>query len=163
MSDSLVILGSVELGGKNTGTGTGTENTQIEYKKQSVDNGYAAHGDSTHLAYHNIIQKGNKIGNAVLDNDGNGHMQTAAVKSPVANISLEHKIPRNFWDLLTSILILAGKCNFIFVTKRKHKKFLICQMLTKVSKCNKIRADTDPQITENTKMISIFTGLKWGL
>ena len=36
MADAPVILGTEKLGCKNAGTGTGTENTQIEYKKATL-------------------------------------------------------------------------------------------------------------------------------
>lgn len=92
MPDAFGIFPAMELGCKNSGTGAGTENAQVEYKNQLVHNGNAAHGQGPHLAHHNIVQQGYKICNAVLDDDRHGNLEHALVKGPIANISFQHKI-----------------------------------------------------------------------
>ena len=84
-------MGAVELGGEDTRAGTGAENAKVEDKQQAVDDGNTAHGNGTHLAHHDVVQQGNKIGDAVLNDDGNGHRKTAAVKRPVADVTFEHR------------------------------------------------------------------------
>ena len=56
----------------------------IEDKQQIVDDGNAAHGNGAHLAHHDVIQHGDKIGDAVLNDNGQHHRQHPAVKGFVA-------------------------------------------------------------------------------
>ena len=84
VAHTLVILAAEELGGKNTRAGDGTENAQVKYEQQLVYNGHAAHLHGADLAHHDIIQQGNKIGDAVLDDNGQHHRQHPAVKGSVA-------------------------------------------------------------------------------
>ena len=87
----LMILRAKELRSEDTGTGHGTENTQIEDKHQLIDDGNATHLQRANLANHNVIQEGNKIGDAVLNDDGKCYRQNPAVEGFVADISLYHR------------------------------------------------------------------------
>ena len=87
MTNTLVVLGAVKLGGEDAGTGAGTEDAEVEYEQQPVDNGNTAHGHGAHLAYHDVIQQGHKIGDAVLNDNGNGDSQNMPVKRPVADVT----------------------------------------------------------------------------
>ena len=87
VADTLIIPAAVELGSEDTRPGGGTENTEIEHKNDLIDDGNTAHGQGTHLAHHNVIQQGYKIGNAVLDDDGNGDLKYPPVKGPVTYVS----------------------------------------------------------------------------
>ena len=93
MADALLVVGATELGGENTGTGAGTKHAQIEHKQQLVDDGDTAHGNGTHLAHHDVVQQGNKIGNTVLDDNGDGYPKDAAVERPVTDVTLKHRKP----------------------------------------------------------------------
>ena len=120
MADSVVVPGTVELGGKNTGTGAGTEYAQIKNKQQSVDNGNTAHGDGTHLADHNIIQKGNEICNTILDHDRHGDPQASAVECPVANISLEHKNTSVQMEIFYKYTDIRLQMQIIFLLRKEN-------------------------------------------
>ena len=85
MLDTGLIVRTVELGGKDTGTGSGTEDTQVEHKDQAVYDGNAAHGDGAHLAHHDIIQQRYKVRNQVLQNNGQGRDHGSAIKGFVAD------------------------------------------------------------------------------
>ena len=95
VADSLMVLRTVELGGENTRAGTGAKDAEIENKDDSVDDRYTAHGNGAHLADHNVVQKIDKIGDAVLNDDGDGNPQDTAVKCPVTDISLQHDKPQD--------------------------------------------------------------------
>ena len=88
--DALVILRAVKLGSKNTGTGTGAENAQIENKGELIDDGNAAHGQRADPAHHDVIQQGDKVGDAVLNNNGQDNRDYPPVKCPVPNVLAEH-------------------------------------------------------------------------
>ena len=91
--DTLVIFGAVELSGENACTGTGTEDTKVKYKDQTVDDGDTTHGQCAHLAHHDVVQHGNKIGDAVLYDNGDGNPKNPAVKCFVADITIMHDKP----------------------------------------------------------------------
>ena len=91
VADALVILGAVELGGEDTRAGACAENTQVEHEQQAVDDGNAAHRNGADLADHNVVQQGYKVGNAVLDDNGDGHPKDTAVKRPVSDVTMIHK------------------------------------------------------------------------
>ena len=55
VADALMIPSAVELGGKDSGTGAGTEDAQVEHEQQTVDDGYTAHGQGAHLTDHHIV------------------------------------------------------------------------------------------------------------
>ena len=95
MADALLIPAAVELGGENTRTGSGAEDAHIEDEEQVVDDGDAAHGNGTNLAHHDVIQQRDKIADAVLDQNRNGHRQHMPVKIPVADKTFKHRKPRN--------------------------------------------------------------------
>ena len=84
VAHTLVILAAEELGGKYTRTGDSAENAQVKYEQQLVYNSHAAHLHGADLAHHDVIQQGNKIGDAVLDDNGQHHRQHPAVKGSVA-------------------------------------------------------------------------------
>ena len=86
-----MVPGTVELGGEDTGAGRSTENAQVEHEHELVDDGNTAHLHGADGADHDVIQQGNKIGNTVLDDDGDGYPQNPAVKGPVADVFLEHR------------------------------------------------------------------------
>ena len=73
MADTFVIAGAVELGGEDTRTGAGTEDTKVEYEDQTVDNGNTAHRHGADLTHHDIVQHRNEVGNTHLNNNGNRH------------------------------------------------------------------------------------------
>ena len=62
VADTFRIRGAVELGGEDTGAGGGAEYAEIEYEEQAVHHGNAAHGEGSHLAHHDVVQKGHKVG-----------------------------------------------------------------------------------------------------
>ena len=72
VADTLMVMGAKELGGKNARTGAGTEDAQIVDEQQTVDDGNAAHLQASHLSDHDVVQHGDKVGNAVLNDDRNG-------------------------------------------------------------------------------------------
>jgi lipopolysaccharide export system protein LptA len=86
MAHTFVVLGAAELGGEDARSGAGTENAQVEYENQTVDDGDTAHGYGAHLAYHNIVQQIDKIGDTVLNHDGNGNPEDPFVKGPVTDV-----------------------------------------------------------------------------
>ena len=90
MPDAHVVTGAVKLGGEDSRAGAGAEDAQVEDKQQPVDDGHAAHGNGAHLAHHDIVQQGDKIGNAVLDDNGDGDPKDTAVKRLVADVSIQH-------------------------------------------------------------------------
>ena len=89
MADALVVPGALELGGENSSPGGGAEDAQVENKHQLVDDGNAAHRQGAHLAHHDVIQQGYKIGDAVLDDDGHHNGHHPPVKGPVADVTLQ--------------------------------------------------------------------------
>ena len=68
--------------------------SDVENENHTVDDGYAAHGDGSHLAHHDIVQQIDKIGDAVLDDDGNGDGQDVAVISQTIDSTITHNLPR---------------------------------------------------------------------
>ena len=88
VAHTLMILRAEELGGKDTRAGGGAEYAQVKDEQKLVHNGNAVHLHRSHLAHHDVVQQGNKIGDAVLNDDGQGHRQNPAVKVPVTDISL---------------------------------------------------------------------------
>ena len=82
------VLGAVKLGGEDTRAGDCTEDAQVEHQNQTVGDGDTAHGHGAHLADHDVVQHGDEIGNAVLDNNGHGDPQNMAVKRPVADVAV---------------------------------------------------------------------------
>ena len=50
--------------------------------------------EGAHLANHDVIQHGNKIGDAVLDDDGYSYPENTAVKGSVADITIFHNYPQ---------------------------------------------------------------------
>ena len=78
----------MELGGEDACTGSGTKNTQVEYEQQLIDDGHAAHGVLPNLANHDIIQQGNKVGNAVLYDNGKRNSDYMSIKRSVSYIFL---------------------------------------------------------------------------
>ena len=60
------------------------ENTQIEYKKQLIYYGNARHLLGAHLPHHYVVQKTYKIGNSVLQHNGQRHRQHHRIKLFVA-------------------------------------------------------------------------------
>ena len=90
MTHTGIVVGTMELSGKNTCTGAGSENAKVKDKNQAVDNGDTAHGNGAHLTDHDVIQQGYEIGDAVLDDHGDSHHKKAAVKSSVTYITLKH-------------------------------------------------------------------------
>ena len=88
IAHALIIAGAVELGGENARAGAGTKDTQVEHEDQTVDDGNAAHGYGADLAHHDVVEHGYEIGDAVLDDDGDGNPKTAAVERPVANVTI---------------------------------------------------------------------------
>ena len=90
-ADTLLIVTAVELRCKNASSGDRTENTQVKHKNQLIDNGNTIHGQLSHLTDHHIVQQGHKIGDCVLDNDGQRNDHCPPVKCPVAYISTKHK------------------------------------------------------------------------
>ena len=91
MADALVILGAVELGGEDTRAGACAEDAQVEDEQQAVDDGNAAHGNGADLADHDVVQQGHKVGDAVLDDNGDGHPKDPAVKRLVSDVTMMHK------------------------------------------------------------------------
>ena len=91
MADTLVILGAVELGGEDTRAGACAEDAQVEYEQQAVDDGNAAHGNGADLPDHDVVQQGHKVGDAVLDDNGDGYPKDPAVKRLVSDVTMMHK------------------------------------------------------------------------
>ena len=86
VAHTLGVGRAMELGRKNSGTGAGTENAQVEHENQAIDDGHAAHGDGAHLTDHDVVKQGYKIGDSVLDDNGNGNLENPPVEGTVANI-----------------------------------------------------------------------------
>ena len=76
----------MKLGGKNTRTGGSAENAEIKNKDDLVDNGHAAHRKRANLTNHDVVKQGYKIGDSVLDDNGNGNLENPPVEGTVANI-----------------------------------------------------------------------------
>ena len=93
MAHTLMIPGAVELGGENTGAGTGTENAQVKHKHQLIDDGNTAHRDGSHLANHDVIQHGDEVGDEVLNDDWNCNGEYAFVKRFITKILFTHRLP----------------------------------------------------------------------
>ena len=91
VADALVILGAVELGGEDTRAGACAEDAQVEYEQQAVDDGNAAHGNGADLPDHDVVQQGHKVGDAVLDDNGDGYPKDPAVKRLVSDVTMMHK------------------------------------------------------------------------
>ena len=108
IANTLLIVTSVELCRKNTRTGTGAKNAQAENKHQTVDDGNAAHLQAAHLSDHDVIQHGNEIGNAVLDNNRNCNLEKTAIKLLISHQITKHKKPRQI--IVISPDIIAKKC-----------------------------------------------------
>ena len=79
------IPASVKLCTENTRTGYCTENHQVKYKNQLIDNGNAAHLLCADISHHNIIQHTDKIGDTVLNHNGHCHCQYHLVKFSVTD------------------------------------------------------------------------------
>ena len=73
VSDTFVVPVAMELSSENAGTGAAAEDTQVEHEQQAVDDGNTGHGQCAHLTHHDVVQQIDKIGNAVLNDDGDGH------------------------------------------------------------------------------------------
>ena len=91
VADAVVILGAIKLGGEDTRAGACAEDAQVEHEQQTVDDGNAAHRDGADLADHNVVQQGYKVGNAVLDDNGDGYPKDPAVKRLVSDVTMMHK------------------------------------------------------------------------
>ena len=94
MPDTCVIPRAVELCGEDAGAGSGTEDAQVKDEKQTVDDGYTAHGNGAHLAYHDIVQKIHKIGDSGLNDYGNGDGQNTVIISQSAQSAFLHDLPQ---------------------------------------------------------------------
>ena len=99
MADAFVIMGTIKLCCENAGTGTGAEDTQVEHKNQTVDNGNTAHGHGADLTYHDVVQHGHKIGDSRLNDDGHSNPKNAAIEGFVANITIFHKNLKKVWSV----------------------------------------------------------------
>ena len=86
IADAVIIPAAVKLGGKNTRTGGSAENAEIKNKDDLVDNGHAAHRKRANLTDHDVVKQGYKIGDSVLDDNGNGNLENPSVEGTVANI-----------------------------------------------------------------------------
>ena len=134
------FIEDVQVADENEAT---AENTQIKYQKQLIGDGNTGHFQCAYLTDHNVIQQGNKHGNSVLNNDGNGHAETTAVERFVTDVTLEHGgYLEKLQILLPVYREVRGNATFFLYQKGKHKEFLRRKRLTKVSKCNKIRYNT---------------------
>ena len=94
MPDSLMVIGAIKLGGKNTRTGAGAKNAEVINKNQTVYNGNTAHLQAAHLSDHDVVQHGNEIGDAVLDDDRNGDQKESFIKCLVGRNLFQHKKPQ---------------------------------------------------------------------
>ena len=90
VADARVIPGAVELGREDSRAGAGAEDAQVENEHELVYNGHAAHGKRADAAHHDVIQEGNKIGDAVLNDDGQDDVKDSPVKRPVPDVLMEH-------------------------------------------------------------------------
>ena len=90
MADAIGIAGALKLGGEDARTGSGTEDAKVKDEQQLVHNGNAAHGQRAHLADHDVVQQGDKIGDAVLNDDGDDNGHDPFVKRLVANVPFVH-------------------------------------------------------------------------
>ena len=92
VAHALGVGRAVELSSKNSGAGAGTENAQVKDKNQAIDDGHAAHGNGAHLTDHDVVKQGNKVRDAVLNDNGHGNPKNTAVKRLAADVTLEHRI-----------------------------------------------------------------------
>ena len=83
MPYSLVRLLSIILRRKNPRPGKPAENAEIVYHQQLIDNGHSGHLLRAHLAHHDIVKKPHKIGDPILNHNGDRHRQNHFVKSSV--------------------------------------------------------------------------------
>ena len=87
VADARMVLPALELGGEDARTGGRAENTQVEHEHELVDDGHTAHGNGPHLPHHHIVEHLDKIRDAVLDHDGQGHGE-----DPLVELLVGHKI-----------------------------------------------------------------------
>lgn len=81
----LIVPFSVELGAEDPGAGNTAENADIKDKDQLVDDGDSRHLFGADLSHHNIIQKADKAGNGVLNDQRDSQSQHIPVKLPVSD------------------------------------------------------------------------------
>ncbi len=80
MPDPLVILFPIKLRRKDPRARYRAKNSQIVNQQQLIDNGNAGHLLRPDLPHHDIIQQTHKIGDPVLDHNGNRYSQRHPVK-----------------------------------------------------------------------------------
>ena len=72
MADSIMVSAAEKLGAKDSCAGDHPENADIIDKQQLVHNGHARHLFRAHHSHHNVVQKADKICDAVLNHDRHG-------------------------------------------------------------------------------------------
>ena len=72
IAHTLVIAGAVELCGENARARQTAENTEVKNEQQLVGDGDAGHLIGADLSDHHVVQKPDKVGNAVLNHDRDG-------------------------------------------------------------------------------------------
>ena len=81
----LVIFLAGELRPKEGGAAQPAENGQVEDEDDLVDNGHAGHGGCAQTPHHHVVQKVDKLGDALLDDHGHQQGQHRGVEGPAAN------------------------------------------------------------------------------
>ncbi len=84
VADTLVVALAEELGGEDARPREATKNGQIADEHELVGDARAGEFLGGELAYHDVVQKIDKIGDAVLYDDGDGEHQHHLVKGLVA-------------------------------------------------------------------------------
>ena len=86
MADPIVILVPEILRSKDTCTGQASEQAQEIDEHDLVDDGHTGHLLRAHPSDHNIVQKADKVGDAVLDHDRHRHSHKRFIKCPVTYV-----------------------------------------------------------------------------
>ena len=92
LTDTLMILLTKILCGEDTGSGHSAKQAEIVYEKKLVDDGNAGHLFSPDSSDHDIVKKADKVGDTVLDHDGNGNGKDHFIKGFIAEILLSDTV-----------------------------------------------------------------------
>ena len=72
-----------------SGSGKGTENAKLKNELQLIGDGHARHLFCPDLTDHDIVQKTDKIGDALLNDDRQHHLQNPPVKISGSDVFLQ--------------------------------------------------------------------------
>ena len=109
MAQIFVFLVAKKLCAKQSRARERSKNAKVKNKQQLVDNRDTRHLLGAYLSHHYVIEQADKVGNAVLNDNGYGDRQKRAVKRAIADKLLEiHKKKTSLRVVLSPIFAVEA-------------------------------------------------------